>query len=1111
MKLRKEVIRGRFILLLTFLLTTTLGVYAQNVVVRGSIKDPEGKPISGATVQVENTPNIGTISDKDGNFSLSVPGGTKHLVIGHIGMLQKRSDVVAGQLLNVILEPEDKKLDEIVVIGYQTMKRKDLTGAVASVSGKDISSIPVSNAAQALQGKLPGVNVVSQDGRPDASIAIRVRGGSSISQSNDPLILVDGVIVGSLSDIPVDQIASIDVLKDAASTAIYGARGANGVILVTTKGAKAGKTTVSYNGYGKVNTPVKYMQAMGPYDYLRYVWANAAANGTAYQTPFEQLYGIGAYTQNNPGGIESYKNTPTYNVQKMVYNQSFSHNHDISIAGGSDKTKVLFTANYIDEQGMKVNSSFKRANITLKASQKLYDNVDVNIDTRYTDTRDLGDEGTTNGSGSLLSSAYQFRPIATSNILGDLSALQSGNMEQYGKTTTWDEYNPYNIIKDYYPLALGQTLRGTISLNWRIIARLTYHTDFNLNKGWDQDRIWGGAIYNNYLDPVTGEKLYAGSVDYDKSDSWGSRWTNTLNYDADFGSKHRLNVLIGQEVSNSGGTDMRITANHFPANFTMDNAFAMINQYDQTAGTSSFSSGISIPNRIFSLFGRANYTFMDRYLFTLTFRGDASSRFAPLHRWGYFPAAAAAWRLSQESFMKDISWISNLKLRLSYGEVGNDGINSSLWSQLWTSETDRRLEYVINNQYQSAYDLASAQMANPNLKWETSITRNLGVDFDLFGSRLSGTIDLYKNTTKDLLMLTNIPGITGFTSTYANIGQISNRGLEISLSGTLFQNKDWNVTAGGNINFNKNNVDRLANNVTGLYGTQWASTSTYPAADYILETGHPVGLVRGLTYDGFYTTKDFNYANGVYTLKPGVADVGSFIGVVHGIGATERPTGQTAYPGVVKYKDLNGDGVIDDNDLSVIGNTNPKHTGGFNISATYKNIDFGAYLNWSYGNDIYDATKLAALYGYKENAVYQNKLAMLNNSYKIYDVQNGQLVRLSTPEELDAANTHATLPLAYNENGVTSTLGIENGSYLRLNTLVLGYTIPKRLMKKTGISRLRIYGSIYNVLTITGYSGLDPEVNTNTSQGHAAYPTTGLDWGAYPRARSFVFGLNLNF
>lgn len=1111
MKQTKEKTKNKVLLILACLLVNALGIYAQDITVKGNVKDVTGEPVIGATVNVQSASSVGTITDLYGNFSISVPKSAKQLLIKYLGMQSQLVDIVAGQAMIVVLKEDVELLDEVVVIGYQTMRRKDLTGSVASVSGKLVSSAPVSNVAQALQGKLPGVNVTSQDGRPDASVSIRVRGGGSISQSNEPLILVDGVSVSSLSDISADQVESVDVLKDASSTAIYGARGANGVILITTKGAKEGKVSVSYNGYIKFNTPTKYLDSMNPYDYLKYVWANADANGEAYRVPFEKLYGIGAYSGNNTGGIESYRNLKSDDIQRDVYNSSVSHNHDLSVSAGTDKTKLLFSVNYTDDQGMKINSYSKRANTSLKIKQKLADNIELGVDTRYVNVRNLGNEGTTSGSGSLLSSSYRFRPISTSHILGDLEALREGNMEQYGKYSSWDTYSPKSRIKDYDPLTTRQNLYGTASLDWSIIKGLTYHTDLTLTGTWNESKIWGGAIYNNYLDDTTGEKLYAGSVDYQKSNGWGLRWTNTLNYDVALSKVHKLNILAGHEVTNSGGSNMRITANHFPANFTKDNAFAMINQYDQTHGTSAFSSGINTPGRIISYFGRVNYNVLDRYLLTLTFRADGSSKFTPDNRWGYFPAAAIAWRVTEESFMKNVSWLDNLKLRFSYGEVGNDGISANLWSQLWASETDRRWQYVLNNQYQTAYDLASDQMANKDLKWETTVTRDLGIDFGFFKNRLWGTVDLYWNTTKDLLMLTSIPGITGFTSTYANIGQTSNKGIELSLSGIIFKNKDWNITAGANINFNKGNVDKLADNVTGLYGTAWASSSTYPTADYILQKGKPVGIVRGLVYDGFYTTDDFNYANGVYTLKEGIADAGTFIGAVHGIGANERPSGQIAYPGLIKYKDLDDSGSIDEKDLTTIGDMNPVHTGGFNISATYKNFDFGAFFNWSYGNDIYNVNKLGSLYGYKESGVYENKLSILNNSYRLYDVIDGQLVRLSTPEQLSAANKNASLPLAYNENGVTSSLGIEDGSYLRLNTLTVGYTLPTRLVKKARISNLRIYSSVYNLLTITGYSGLDPEVNSNTAQNHAVYPTTGLDWGTYPRARSFVFGVNLSF
>lgn len=1076
--------------------------------VTGTVLDEQGQPMIGVTVRLRDG-KAGATTDLDGKFSIEVPQNSV-LVFSYIGY-QEYTLTVGNQNNYIInMESENAALDEVVVIGYQTIKRKDLTGSVASVRGEDVATMPVANVAQALQGKLPGVNVTTQDGRPDATVSIRVRGGGSISQSNDPLILVDGITVKSLDDIPSDQVESIDVLKDASSTAIYGARGANGVILVTTKGAKEGKVSVSYNGYVKFNTPTKYLDTLDPYDYLSFVWGNAAALGDAYRVSFEKLYGLGSYAGNNAGGIDSYRNVPNQDIQKDVYNSSVSHNHDLTITGGNDKTRMLFSANYMDEEGMKINSYARRASFNFKINQKITKNLDVSFDARYSDRRTMGDEKTTNGSGSILSSSYRFRPIATSDILGDLDAMREGNMEMYGRQSTWDRYSPAARIGDYEPLYIRQRLRGTASLNWRIIDGLTYHTDLSYNRTWEEDKIWGGAIYNNYMNDATGEKLYAGSVEWAKRGSWGLRWTNTMSYDFNFlPEEHRLNLLLGHEVTDSGGDEIEIDANHFPANFTKDNAFAMINQYDKTAGTSNFFSGVDMPERILSFFGRVNYTLLDRYLFTFTFRADGSSKFSPEHRWGYFPAAAIGWRISEEPFMESTrDWLDNLKLRFSYGSVGNDGIDANLWSQMWTSETDMRWQYALNNQYSSSYDYSATEMANKDLKWETTITRNIGVDFSFFNSRLWGSVDLYWNTTKDLLMLTSIPGITGFTATYDNIGQTSNKGIEISLSGEIYKDKDWNITAGMNINFNKGNVDELADNVTGLYSSSWCGSSSFPGNDYILKEGSPVGIVRGYIYDGFYTTDDFNYVNGQYVLKEGVADLGSFINPVHGV---DRPEGQNAYPGLPKYRDMNDDKVIDELDVCEIGDMNPVHTGGFNINATWKNFDLGLYFNWSYGNDVYNVNKIASMYCAKESGAYENKLAFMKDAYKIYDIVDGQLVHLTTPEQLNAANVNAKYPLPYSENGVTSTLAIEDGSYLRLNTLTLGYSLPQNLLRKVGISKLRIYGTVYNVFTITGYSGLDPEVSANTSNNNATYPTVGLDWGTYPRARSFVVGLNLTF
>ncbi|MCE1197865.1 MAG: TonB-dependent receptor [Marinilabiliales bacterium] len=1100
---------GKVWLLASMVLFLSATVYGQKVT--GKVVDETNTPIPGANVVIKGTTN-GVITDMDGNFSI-VPANSKKDVIqfSFIGYQTKEVQINGQAVVNVQLTASTQQIEEVVAIGYGTVKKRDVTGSVASVTGKQIAAIPVANVAQALQGRLPGVNVLSQDGRPDATISIRVRGGGSISQSNDPLTLIDG-IPGSIGDVPSEMVESIDVLKDASSTAIFGARGANGVILITTKRGKSGDVKVSYSGYAKFNTPTGYLSTLNPYDYLSFKWGLLDTYfGTTYTTPFQKLFGIGAYTGTNTAGIDAYKNVSPYNIQKDVYFSSFSQNHDLTVTGGTDKTRVIFGLSYMDEDGMKINSYSKRTSASFKLDQKLSQNLDFNLDVLYTDKSIMGNEGTTSGYGSTLSGSYRFRPIAKSDIKGDLSFLGDASLGEESFVMD-DMYNPVNIIKDRENLTQNQTLRGTAGLNWKLIKGITYHSELTLTKGYTQIKNWRGptpASGNevNYLNS-DGTRQYSGDADYRKSDARSLRWTNTLGYDIKLHDIHRINVLVGSELSNSGGSSMQIYGKKYPANFTKDNAFAMISQYGSDL---VISSGVSTPNRLQSFFGRANYSLLDKYMFAATFRADGSSNFSPEHRWGYFPAGSIAWRMSQESFMKKIKGLDDLKLRVSYGEVGNDAISASQWSQLWAATTDNRWQYGLNKVLQPSYDLASAQLANRDLKWETTITRNLGVDFSLFNHRLTGTVDLYKNSTKDLLMLTDIPSITGFTTSYANIGQTSNKGIEISLTAAIYRSKEWNITASGNINFNRGNIDKLADGMQSAYGTQFLQ-SGIPNADYKLLVGQPVGIVMGYKRDGvgYYTPADFDYAAATgYTLKTGVADLSkAFVSYRAGL----VPGSQQAYPGLPKFVDNVKDGVIDDKDMVAIGNMNPKHTGGFNLSATYRNFDLATYFNWSYGNDVYNANKLATLYNLnKGGGLYGNKLAVVKDSYTYYQIQGGNLVKLTTPDQLNAANANATVPSTFLQQGYVSDIGIEDGSYLRLNTVTIGYTLPKQLLSKAKIANIRVYGSIYNAFTITGYSGLDPDVNTSQNANSSRYPTPGLDWGTYPRARQFVIGLNATF
>ncbi len=1096
-------------------------ISAQQRSVTGTVTDAvSGEPIPGVNIVIEGT-TLGLISDANGNYKIEISKPDAVLIFSFIGYLSERVSASGQSVLNIKLSPDIKNLDEVVVVGYGTTKKRDLTGAVTSLQGDQISAIPVANGAQALQGKLSGVNVITQDGRPDADVSIRIRGGGSISQSNDPLFIVDGFPVSDISNIPANQIENMDVLKDASSTAIYGARGANGVIIITTKSGKIGKMKVTYDGYVKFNYPTKYLSAMNAYDYIAYNWAYAESYGDNYGKAWEWLWGIGrsAGTYNNPDGIDHYRNVEAQNYAKQTYGKSFSQSHNLSISGGNENTKYMIGLNNLSDDGMKVNSWYKRTNASLKIDQKLSKKLSFTVDTRFSDVNKVNDDGTTNGSGSILSSAYTFRPIATKDVLGELNDQVNTFLGMFDNVLQ-DKFNPVARIKDYTPEDRNRSLVANTSLSWNLIKGLTARTDLGLSSYWNKTNKWWGAIARNYVDPA-GNETYSGDAEIVSSEGWNMRWANTLTYDIPgLSENNSLNIVAGQEVANSGSEKVTIDGSFYPVGYTSSQAFAMMDQHRASAANTdyfSYSTNTGTPDRMLSYFGRANYSLLNRFLLTATFRADASSRFAPSHRWGYFPAAAIGWRVSEEKFIKNnLSFIDNLKLRFSYGSVGSDNISSSLWNQNWAS--DGATSWAIGQTRQISYSPAKVSgtsivaLANRNLKWETTITRDLGLDYGFLSNRIYGTVEVYKNSTKDLLVLRDIPPITGFTSTYDNVGSTSNKGLEFSVGGDIIRSSKFKLSINANINFNRSKVEALADGVNGLYSSQWGSTATQPTTgDYLIKVGQPVGVVRGYIYKGWYTVDDFNYANGVYTLKPGVADIGpGIIGNVSGTAAL-KPGSQVAYPGVMKLKDTDGDGVVNENDVAVIGNMNPKHTGGLNIQGNYRNLDFLLGFNWSYGNQIYNANLLSAYTGGKDAGMYKNRLKDLDNAYQIYDIQDGQLVSVTDPDALNKLNANAKSFLPYQENPVVSSFGIEDGSYLRLNTVTLGYSLPVKLLHVVKITKIRIYATIYNALIWTKYSGLDPEVNTNPNLNHAAYPTLGMDWGTYPRARSFIFGLNLEF
>jgi TonB-linked SusC/RagA family outer membrane protein len=1054
----------------------------------GIVKDKTGEPMIGVNVLVKGTTN-GAITDFDGKFAISGVPSNSILQVSYIGYLSK--EVKSGKDLVIVLEEDNKTLDEVVVIGYGTVKRRDLTGSVASVTGEKIAANPVANVAQALQGQLPGVSVTSQDGRPGAGMAIRVRGGGSITQSNDPLFIVDGVQVSTIDDIPADNIESIDVLKDAASTAIYGARGANGVILITTKGGKEGKATVKYGMYYQVKTNPSTLDVLDGYDYVYNQMAYMNAYGTqGFIDGLNQYY----------GNVNNYKGVKSHNYVDDVMRTAGTWNHDLSLSAGTDKTKIYAAINYTNDEGIRINSGYSRWSANFKIDQKINKNLTADFDLRYVETNLEGTKF------DVSTSANRFMPI--DNPLGDTSAEVISNFG-VASSNFDSSLNPVATINNYSQTTAVQRVRAKGGLTWNIIKGLTAKTELSLSRNWTETQYWdGGEIESNYsIAKLT------------KKDGYGLRWATTLNYEVQgLGENNSLSFLVGHEELASKTNTVYIYGYAYPDEFTMKDAFAHMEYTHKTtdatinasATQDEYKRTVGTPNHTLSWFGRGNYSYKGRYLLTATLRADGSSKFSPNNHWGYFPAAAAAWRISDESFMESTKdWLDNLKLRLSYGTSGSDGIDSSLWKETWTTNT-----ITVDGNQVVTYVPGSMQ-PNPDLKWETTISRNLGLDFGFLNNRIRGSLDFYWNTTKNILMKVPVDASSGYSYQFQNVGKTSNKGIELALGADIVRTKDFNLGINLTYNFNKNNVDELSETVVNAdTHTSWGSSMKKPYNDYVIRVDHPVGTIMGYKAagNGFYTVDDFNYSNGVWTLKAGVPDIsGEIVNYPKAVNSFNKPEGQTATPGMMKFEDVNGDGIVDTDDVTYIGETMAKHTGGFTINGNYKKIDFSLGFNYQIGGKVYNANAMYSMMGNKESSLGLNRLAFVKDCFKIYDVDAaGNFTLVTDYDGLKALNANAQYALPMCEYGVVSSQFIEDASYLRLQTLTVGWTLPSVWTKKVGISNCRIYFTGSNLFCLAGYSGLDPDVNTQSS-GQDGFPVPNYDYNAYPKARTYTFGLNVTF
>lgn len=1058
--------------------------------VSGIVLNEFGTPLDGVTVKEKNTFNSST-SDKNGVFHLAISKKNTTLIFTYVEYHEKELNVIAGEVIKIVLTPNNGELQNIVVVGYGTQKRKDLTGAVSSIDAKQLKDIPVNSSAQALTGRLAGVQVSTSEGAPGAPVTIRVRGGGSITQDNSPLYIVDGIQVeDALSRISPQDIESVDVLKDASATSIYGARGANGVIIITTKGGKATKTTVAYNGFFGVNKLAKKLDVMNPAQFINYYYERIK-NSTNDSIQFVNMYG---HTWDT---LQVFNDVPSVNWQDEVFGRNaFIQTHNISVAGGNQQTTFALSLSKNMEEGVMINSYFDRNLINFKINHKASDKLRLGLSFRYNSQTIKGSGTSASGTAgnSKLRQSIQYRPF-----LWRVSSIDQFDQAYYDQSTTGLYLiNPTLLSNAEY------RNRGSSNININGYADYIFNKflSFRLTAGMDRFN----EVYNSFDDYITWNAIANSNglpiVAISNQRKTSLNLSNVLSFSNDklsssFHKKNSIKAVLGQELYHVKNDLVNNQVRFFPKGISPEKALAQL-----SLGTSSplFPNSNFQQSSLASFFTRINYGYADRYLATFTVRADGSSKFAEKNHWGAFPSGSVAWRVSQENFMKNIQGISDLKLRVSYGLAGNNRINDFLYRSLYTSNNS---PYGLRDEMVPGYMISS--LANPDLKWETTVSRNIGLDISLLNNRVNLSIDAYRNDTRDLLINVPIANNSGYSTQLRNVGSTRNEGIELQIAATVIKKKDldWNLSF--NISSNKNKVLKLYNTQDRYFvNTGWGTGSALP--DYVVQVGQPVGSMVGFVSDGFYTLEDFDYSPStrIYSLKKGVADNTSAIG--------------TPQPGSLKLKDLDGDGKVDAvNDRTIIGNATPKFYGGLNSQLTYKNFDFSLFLNFVIGNDIMNANKIAFTNSYQTNT---NLLATMNDRWRTIDnngnlvikyatINNQQVVVGEAPQVLAELNKNAKIwqPLRGASAFVLHSWAVEDGSFLRINNITLGYTMPEKLTKFLHISSIRWYGTINNLAVITSYTGYDPEVSTRNFN----YVTPGVDDAAYPRSKTFLLGVNVKF
>ncbi len=1082
-------------LLLLMCLCATLAWSQTRKLTGQVVSDSTRQPLSGVTVTLKGGKALGA-TDNLGNFTITIPeAGSPVLVFTSAGY--SPLEISAGQRssINATLMTAYNALNEVVVIGYQSVRRRDLTSAVSSVTAKDLKDNPTLSAAEALQGKLAGVQVVIPEGQPGAVADIFIRGRSSITQSGSPLYIVDGVqLDNALSVISPQDIESIDVLKDAASTAIYGARGANGVVIITTKGGKNtnGRTSVNYNNSIGIQELPKELSVLSPLEFVKFQYERAKYTS---DTSVISRY----WKSNDPySTVLGYANQNGIDWQKELFGRkALLMTHNLAISGGTRQTQYNLSVTANNQEGILKFTDYNRQLLNFRFDHQANDKLKVGFNVRFNNNV-LNGEGTSDAGGAgsnNLRQVVRYQPILTPGQgIDDYDVTQANATNGAGLALI----NPLRELQAQYRRRTNRVLNLNANITYQPIKNLTLRSVAAIDYNWTEARAYDDTVTNNSR---TNNKQPLITVNNNLTRTINN--SNTVSYDMQhmLGSQHNLNILAGQETYQTLTTNSLIDLRNFPLGTSPEQAFGNYSLAQTT--TQPTSSAVPVNN--FSYFSRLSYNFKQRYYLTFNLRRDASSIFGLKNKWGNFPSGSFAWRISDESFMSTQKVVSDLKLRLSYGAVGNNRISPFSYASFYTAGRP----YYLNDLF--VFGVGLSNLGNPDLRWESQQSKNIGIDAAFFRGRLSVTVDAYRNNSKNLLLNNAIPYNSGYTSQFQNVGATQNTGLEFQLTGTILRNKDVNWTGNFNLSFNKNIIKSLGDQSQFVFNSGYFNSNSQPS-DFLVKVGGEVGTMYGLVNDGYYQLSDFTttgYSNSLYPWATTKYTLNSKAPV-------SKISSTPIMPGTQKFKDINGDGVIDANDYTVIGHALPKFIGGFGQQVSYKNFDLSLFLNFSYGNKIANYNKLEFTSTYTNGG---NLLAEFADRWHISDPTTGvQLqgqpnstigVIGAAPDVIAKVNGSAKywIPVTGVEWQNSQSYAIEDGSYLRINNITFGYTLPKSVISKIKFTAIRVFATGNNLATLTGYSGFDPDVSTR----RATPVTSGVDYSAYPRSRTFVGGVNITF